>query len=153
MKRETIDFEGLISAIETEFPNVEHYLELGSGKVLTIVTSPPRSETSDEDLIARDNLVLSKRVQAEPQAYERIPTIDAEMGLSWMRTWSKSVEDPGIRDRLLGVLRDCTDDCFKAFRRELLNVPEDVREGWFEFRAAKLRDFVAEWIGTDTDAR
>lgn len=56
-KYERIDRETLIAAVETELPNVEHFLDLRSGEILIIVGGirGADADTGDLDEIARDN--------------------------------------------------------------------------------------------------
>jgi hypothetical protein len=145
MNAEQIDLEGLIAAVETELPDVEHYLDLRSGQILIVVKTDGTEDISKLDQIARDNLALSRCVHLEPEAYERIPSIASDAALRWMQEWAATVADDEMRDRLERVLRSCTDDCFRAFRQELSNAPQEERERWFAFREEKLAEFVTEW--------
>ncbi len=146
MDREKIDLDGLIAAVETELPHIEHYLDLRSGKVLTVVNTEPASDDREVDLIAQGNLVLSHRIHDEPEAYERIPSVATVVGLDWMKEWAETVSDNELRERLRAILCEDNKDCFKAFRKELSRVDEEVRERWFAFREEKLARFVDDWI-------
>ncbi|HEY0385228.1 MAG TPA: UPF0158 family protein [Pyrinomonadaceae bacterium] len=150
MKREEIDYEALIAAVETEMPNVEHFLDLQSGEILTIVVaSEAAPETGDDDPVdevVADNRRLAARVRAEPEQYERVPSIAPETGFRWMQEFASSVADERLRASLLTALRDCTDDCFQAFRRHLTRAPEAERERWFAFRNEKIEEFIAAWL-------
>jgi hypothetical protein len=148
MRREEIDQEALIAAVETELPHVEHYLDLRTGEVLTIVGSIQDEEVDVDalDHVARDNRMLAERVRAEPDCYERVPPIRPEAGFRWMQEFTASVADTRLRNRLQKVLRDCTDDCFEAFRREIRRAPEAERERWFAFRNEKITEFIDEWL-------
>jgi hypothetical protein len=146
MDHEKIDLDGLIAAVETELPHIEHYLDLRSGKVLTVVNTEPPNDGREVDLIAQGNLVLSHRIHDEPEAYERIPSVATVVGLDWMKEWSETVSDIELRERLKMILGDCNSNCFKAFRRELSRLDEAERERWFAFREEKLQRFVDDWI-------
>jgi hypothetical protein len=146
MNREQVDLEGLIAAIETELPDVEHYLDLRTGEILTVVKKDPWVDTGRLDPVALENLALSRRIREEPQAFEQVPSIAVEAGFQWMKEWTAAIEDNALRERLEGVLKVCSDDCFKAFRREIINAPEDMREQWFAFREARLKEFVVDWL-------
>jgi hypothetical protein len=148
MKREEIDREALIAAVETELPDVEQFLDLRTGQVLTIVGSIHDDETKWEalDEIAHDNRLLALRVRAEPDCYELIPSIQPEAGFRWMQEFAASVPDKRLRGRLQKVLRDCVDDCFQAFRRALTRAPEEERERWFAFRDEKIAEFIDGWL-------
>jgi hypothetical protein len=146
MNAEQIDLEGLIAAVETELPEVEHYLDLRSGQILIVVKTDGIEDLRKLDQIAQDNLALSHRVHSEPEAYERIPSIASDAALRWMQEWAATVADDELRGRLEGVLQNCTDDCFRAFRQELSSAPQEERERWFAFREEKLSEYLTDWV-------
>ena len=148
MKSEEIDREALIAAVETELPEIEHFLDLRTGEVLTIVAAKGvgEIETGELDLIAADNHRLARRVRGEPERYERVPSIASEAGFRWMQEFAASIADEGLRLKLQTVVRDCSDDCFQAFRRCLTEAPEAERERWFAFRNEKIEEFIDAWL-------
>jgi hypothetical protein len=143
-----IEREALIAAIETELPEVEHYLDLRTGEILTVVGTVWTEETEIValDEIALDNRKLALRVRAEPDCYELVPSVAPEAGFRWMQEFTATVSDNRLREKLQKTLRDCTDDCFQAFRRALLRLPEGERERWFAFRNEKLEEFINAWL-------
>lgn len=148
MKSEEIDYEALIAAVETELPNVEHFLDLRSGEVLTIVASKESQETDTAELdeIAADNRRIAHSVRAEPERFRRVPSIAPEAGFRWMQEFAASIASTDLRTRMQGALRDCSDDCFQAFRRYLQSAPEEERERWFAFRNEKIAEFIDVWL-------
>ncbi|HEV2912658.1 MAG TPA: UPF0158 family protein [Pyrinomonadaceae bacterium] len=154
MKSEELDLEALIAAVETELPNVEHFLDLRTGEVLTIVGGINTEEADDEDdasafdgdEVARDNRRLARRVRAERDCYVSVPTIAPEAGFSWMQEFAASIMDARLRQKMQKVLRDCDDKCFQAFRRALVHAPEQERERWFAFRNEKIAEFIDAWL-------
>jgi hypothetical protein len=143
-----IDREALVAAIETELPEVENYLDLRTGEILTVVgpvwTDDTLSVALDE--IARDNRKLAHIIRAEPDCYELVPSVASEAGFRWMQEFTATVADDDLRERLQGILRDCTNDCFQLFRRELLTLPTSERERWFAFRNEKIEEFINAWL-------
>lgn len=142
------DREALIAAVETEMPDVEHYVDLRTGEVLTIVCSAG-DKGADEPLdeVVRDNHALARRVRAEPDAFEPVPSIAPEAAFRWMQEFASTIADERLRVRLQKFLHDCTDDCFRAFRRELLRrAPLEERERWFAFRNEKIAEFIDAWL-------
>jgi hypothetical protein len=148
MKREEIDYEALIAAVETELPNVEHFLDLRSGEVLTIVASKESEErdTAELDEIAADNRRIAHNVRAEPERFRRVPSIAPEAGFRWMQEFAASIAATDLRTRMQKALRDCSDGCFQAFRQSLQGAPEEERERWFAFRNEKIAEFIDEWL-------
>ena len=148
MKREEVDREGLIAAVETEMPGVNSYLDLRTGEVLTIVGELYDEQADDAalDEIARDNRLLATHVRAEPDRYQLVPSIAPEAGFRWMQEFTASVADEELRGRLQKVLRACADDCFQAFRRAIADAPEPERERWYAFRNEKLEEFIDAWL-------
>lgn len=143
-----IDREAMIAAIETELPEVEHYLELRTGEILTIVGPvwTDDSETVPVDEIARNNRRLSELVRGAPDCYELLPSIASDAGFRWMQEFAATVADDELREKLQKLLRDCTDDCFAAFRRALPQLPDRERERWFAFRNEKIEEFINAWL-------
>lgn len=143
-----IDREALVVAIETEMPEVENYLDLRTGEILTIIgpvwTSDPDRVPIDE--IARDNRRLAERIRTEPECFELVPSVASEAGFRWMQEFAATVADDALREKLQKLLRDCTDDCFRAFRQELPRLPESERERWFAFRNEKIEEFINAWV-------
>jgi hypothetical protein len=148
MKSEEINREALIAAIETELPEVEQFLDLRTGEVLTIVgpIMDEGEETQALDEIARDNRMLARRVRDEPERYERVPSVAPEAAWRWMQEFAATIADTESRETLQGILRECSEGCFEAFRRFLMTAPEPERERWFAFRNEKLSEFIDEWI-------
>jgi hypothetical protein len=143
-----IDREALVAAIETELPEVEHYLDLRTGEILTVV-GPVWTDDTERvalDEIARDNRRLALRIRAEPDCYELVPSVATEAGFRWMQEFAATVADDPLRGKLQKLLRDCTDDCFRAFRHELPHFPEAERERWFAFRNEKIEEFINAWL-------
>jgi hypothetical protein len=145
---QTIDREALLAAIETELPEVEHYLDLRTGEILTIV-GPVWTDDTEAlalDEIARENRKLANLVRAEPDCYELVPSVATEAGFRWMQEFAATIAHEEVREKLQGILRDCTDDCFRAFRRALPHLPDNERERWFAFRNEKIEEFINAWL-------
>lgn len=147
MKSEEINREALMAAIETELPEVEQFLDLRTGDVVTIV-GRVRNEVDREELdeIARDNRLLAERVRAEPERYERVPSIAPEAAFGWIQEFISTIAEASRREHLQNVMRECNDDCFEAFRRSLQETPEPERERWFAFRNQKISEFIDAWL-------
>jgi hypothetical protein len=147
MRSEEINREALIAAVETELPNVEHYLDLRTGEILIIVVRlSDDDDTGALDAIARDNRQLASLVRAEPDRYERVPSIAPEAAFRWMQEFAASIVDESLRHELQTILRECADACFEAFRRALQGAPEEERERWFAFRNEKIAEFIDAWL-------
>lgn len=147
-KGEEIDRDALVAAVETELPNVEHYLDLRSGEILIIVggLSERDGDANELDEVARDNRELARRVRAEPDCYEPVPAIAPEAGFRWMQEFAGGVADTRLRRKLQKVLSECADKCFQAFRHALKSAPEEERERWFAFRNEKIKGFIDAWL-------
>jgi hypothetical protein len=148
MRSIEIDREALIAAVETELPDVQHFIDLRTGEVLTIVGSIWEDEAELEalDEIARDNRKLAEEVRESPDCYEPVPAINSEAGFRWMQEFAASVSNERLRLKLHSLLRDCTDDCFRAFRQAIVRATESERERWFAFRQEKLEEFIDAWL-------
>ena len=141
-----IDREALVAAIETELPEVEHYLDLRTGEILTVVGYVQSDDAQTPGGVDSDNGGLALRILAEPDSYAAVPSIAPEAGFRWMQEFSATVADSSLREKLHGLLRDCTDDCFESFRGALLDMPEAERERWFAFRNEMMEEFINAWL-------
>lgn len=148
MNWEEIDREALIAAVETELPEVSQYFDLKTGEVLTIVGTVwvEDDERDALDRIARANRELAHRVRREPERYELLPSIAPEAAFRWMQEFTATVSDDRLRAELQKVLRDCTDDCFQAFRSALVRANAAERERYFAFRNEKIAEFIDTWL-------
>jgi hypothetical protein len=148
IKGKEIDREALIAAVETELPDVEHFLDLRTGEILIVVggIDGADADTGELDEVARDNRELARRVRAEPDCFEPVPAIEPEAGFRWMQEFASTVADDRLRSKLQKVLRECEDQCFKAFRQALRRAPEQERERWFAFRNEKISEFIDAWL-------
>jgi hypothetical protein len=143
-----IDREALIAAVETELPDVEHFLDLRTGEILIVVggINEVDADTGELDEVARDNRELARRVRAEPDCFEPVPEIAPEAAFRWMQEFAASVADLRLRNKLQKVLMECEDQCFRAFRHALRRAPEEERERWFAFRNEKISEFIDAWL-------
>ena len=148
MNGKEIDREALIAAVETELPDVEHFLDLRTGEILIVVggLAEAEADTAELDEVERDNRELARRVRAEPDCYEPVPQIAPEAAFRWMQEFAATASDLRLRNKLQKVLMECEDQCFKAFRHALRRAPEDERERWFAFRNEKISEFIDAWL-------
>jgi hypothetical protein len=146
MRSEEINREALIEAVETELPDVEHYLDLRTGEILIVFVGVSDNDTGELDEIARDNRQLASRVRAEPDRYQPVPHIAPEAAFRWMQEFAASIADEKLRHGLQELLRECADECFEAFSHTLRDVPEEERERWFAFRNEKIAEFIDSWL-------
>lgn len=148
MKGKEIEREALIAAVETELPDVEHFLDLRTGEILIVVggIGSADADTGELDEVARDNRELARRVRREPDCFEPVPAIEPEAAFRWMQEFAATVADDRLRGRLQKVLRECEDQCFEAFRHALRRAPEHERERWFAFRNEKISQFIDAWL-------
>src|SRR3954465_11509949 len=95
MNDKEIDREALIAAVETELPDVEHFLDLRTGEILIVVGGLEEADTVELDEVERDNRELARRVRAEPDCYEPVPQLAPEMAFRWMQEFAATLADPG----------------------------------------------------------
>jgi hypothetical protein len=146
MNGKEIDREALIAAVETELPDVEHFLDLRTGEILIVVGGLEEADAVELDEVERDNRELARRVRAEPDCYEPVPEVAPEAAFRWMQEFAATLADSRLRRQLQKVLNECEDQCFKAFRHALRRAPEAERERWFAFRNEKISEFIDAWL-------
>ncbi|KAF1051070.1 MAG: hypothetical protein GAK43_02570 [Stenotrophomonas maltophilia] len=128
MRPLTIDLEELAFALDTN--GIDHYLDLGSGKVLLIPTEDPDPE-------------LAALLEEDPERLLYIEPLGAGESLTLMRDFLHDVEDPHAFTALDNALIGRKP--FKAFRHVLMGYPE-LLQRWYDYQAERLRDCALDWL-------
>ncbi len=135
MLRATIplDWEGLETAVERNSPDIESFLERGSGQVLTIIKGEPEAAH------------LSAKISANIEAYLRVEPASSREQYRWMERFVASVVDEPLRKRLLISIDG--KGAFRRFKDVLLAYPTE-RERWFSYRSNLLHWHIQNWLAS-----
>jgi hypothetical protein len=126
-----LDWDALEIAVERNSPDTDSYLDLTTGRVLTITSGDP------EATINRQN--ISENIRN----YLRVEPASSREQYRWMERFVGSVVDEPLRERL--VISIDGKGAFRRFKDVLLAYPAE-RERWFSYRADLLHWHIAQWL-------
>ena len=129
--RVELDWDALEIAVERNSPDTDSYLDLTTGRVLTITTGDP------EAAINRQN------VSENIRNFVRIDPASSREQYRWMERFVGSVVDEPLRERL--IISIDGKGAFRRFKDVLLAYPAE-RERWFSYRADLLHWHIAQWL-------
>ncbi|MBP9087449.1 MAG: hypothetical protein KBG15_15100 [Kofleriaceae bacterium] len=126
-----IDWDALEIAVERNAPDSDSYLDLTTGRVLTITEGDP------EALVQRENVTVNIR------NFLRVEPASSREQYRWMERFVLSVTDEPLRERL--VISIDGKGAFRRFKDVLLGFPVE-RERWFSYRAELLHWHIHNWL-------
>jgi hypothetical protein len=127
----TINWTDLEIAFERNSPDIESYLDLTTGEVVSIVAG----EADSHDKRAR--------VIANAHNFARIDPASSREQYRWMEKFVLAVQDEALRERL--VIAIDGKGAFRRFKDVLLNYPAE-RERWFSYRGELLHFHMQGWL-------
>src|SRR5512140_1648630 len=125
-----LDWDALEIAVERNSPDTDSYLDLTTGRILTITSGDP------EAAINRQN------VSENIRNFLRVEPASSREQYRWMERFVGSVVDEPLRERL--VISIDGKGAFRRFKDVLLAYPAE-RERWFSYRADLLHWHSAQW--------
>ena len=127
-----LDWDALEVSVERNASDTESFLDLASGKVITIVAgdveAPLRRQQVTENL----------------RAFLRVEPASSREQYRWMERFVGSVADESLRERLIMSIDG--KGAFRRFKDVLLAYPAE-RERWFAYRAELLHWHIHNWLG------
>jgi len=121
-----LDWEGLAVAFENQLPHSHSFLDLETGKVLTINNSDAVPDPPDP---AEKYLYIQPRPSRE--------------GYRTMQNFIQTLDDALLIERLTNAL--VGKGAFRRFKDQLLNYPE-VRQQWFAYKDAEVYNYIRDWL-------
>jgi hypothetical protein len=126
-----LDWDALEIAVERNSPDTDSYLDLGSGRVITITAGDPEA-TLNRQLVS-ENI----------RNYLRVEPASSREQYRWMEKFVGSVSDEALRERL--IISIDGKGAFRRFKDVLLAYPAE-RERWFSYRAELLHWHIQQWL-------
>jgi len=126
-----LDWDALEIAVERNSPDTDSYLDLTTGRVLTITSGDPEAAINRQS------------VSENIRNFLRIEPASSREQYRWMERFVGSVIDEPLRDRL--VISIDGKGAFRRFKDVLLAYPAE-RERWFSYRADLLHWHIAQWL-------
>lgn len=126
-----LDWDALEVAVERNSPDTDSYLDLSSGRVITITSGDPEA-TLNRQLVS-ENI----------RNYLRVEPASSREQYRWMEKFVGSVSDEPLRERL--IISIDGKGAFRRFKDVLLAYPAE-RERWFSYRAELLHWHIQQWL-------
>jgi uncharacterized protein UPF0158 len=126
-----LDWDALEIAVERNSPDTDSYLDLTTGRVLTITSGDPEA--------AINRQAVSENIRN----FLRIEPASSREQYRWMERFVGSVVDEALRERL--IISIDGKGAFRRFKDVLLAYPAE-RERWFSYRADLLHWHISQWL-------
>src|SRR5215208_2281659 len=126
-----LDWDALEIAVERNSPDTDSYLDLTTGRVLTITTGDPEA--------AINRQTVSENIRN----FLRVEPASSREQYRWMERFVGSVVDEPLRERL--IISIDGKGAFRRFKDVLLAYPAE-RERWFSYRADLLHWHIQNWL-------
>ena len=126
-----LDWDALEIAVERNSPDTDSYLDLTTGRVLTITSGDPEA--------AINRQLVSENIRN----YLRVEPASSREQYRWMEKFVGSVVDEALRERL--IISIDGKGAFRRFKDVLLAYPAE-RERWFSYRADLLHWHIHNWL-------
>jgi hypothetical protein len=126
-----LDWDALEIAVERNSPDTDSYLDLTTGRVITITTGDPEA------------VLNRQQVSENIRNYLRVEPASSREQYRWMEKFVGSVSDEPLRERL--IISIDGKGAFRRFKDVLLAYPAE-RERWFSYRADLLHWHIQNWL-------
>ncbi len=126
-----LDWDALEIAVERNSPDTDSYLDLTTGRVLTITAGDPEAAINRQS------------VSENIRNFLRIEPASSREQYRWMERFVGSVADEALRERL--IISIDGKGAFRRFKDVLLAYPAE-RERWFSYRADLLHWHIHNWL-------
>ena len=126
-----LDWDALEVAVERNAPDTDSFLDLTTGKVVTIVAGDPEAAHNRQ------------QVSANIQSFLRVEPAASREQYRWMEKFVGSVSEEPLRERL--IISIDGKGAFRRFKDVLLAYPAE-RERWFSYRAELLHWHIQNWL-------
>src|SRR5688572_13828348 len=126
-----LDWDALEIAVERNSPDTDSYLDLSTGRIITITTGDPEATLNHQ------------QVSENIRNYLRIEPASSREQYRWMEKFVGSVTEEALRERL--IISIDGKGAFRRFKDVLLAYPAE-RERWFSYRAELLHWHIQQWL-------
>ncbi len=165
MRKLKVDLAELEAALENDFPEHRYFLDLETGKVVSITDDTSReledlyAELPEEADVAeairprdlqdweKEDLLLADQVETGyGTRFIRIESLDPHVGYRDMENFIATVPDRHLQERLWRAIRGR--GASRHFKDVLDDYPRE-RERWFEFKDAQVHQRVLDWLAEE----
>jgi hypothetical protein len=128
-----INIDELCSAMEDSSFENHYYLDLENGEILLLI------DYSDDE----EGEKLREKIDDEPERYELIPKLESHESYADLEDFVATLKDEHLVELLEVAING--KGAFRRFKDVLFRFPEE-RERWFQFKDARIRERVREWL-------
>lgn len=128
-----LDWDALEIAVERNSPDTDSYLDLTTGRIITITSGDPEAALNRQ------------QVSENIRNFLRVEPASSREQYRWMEKFVGSVTDEALRERL--IISVDGKGAFRRFKDVLLAYPAE-RERWFSYRAELLHWHIQQWLGS-----
>jgi hypothetical protein len=147
MRKLEIDWGELSIVFETGFGDMQHYLDLETGKVVMVTDEARWYQRQPPDELLewqREMLQVARQVEeGYGTRYIQIPEQDSRVGYRDMEYFIRTVQDGHLRDQLWQAIQG--QGAFRQFKDVLVEYPAE-RERWFAFRDNCVHKRIVDWL-------
>lgn len=126
-----LDWDALEVSVERNSPETDSYLDLSTGRVVTITSGDPEA------------VLNRQQVSENIRNFLRVEPASSREQYRWMEKFVGSVTDEPLRERL--IISIDGKGAFRRFKDVLLAYPAE-RERWFSYRAELLHWHIHNWL-------
>src|SRR5438270_11327528 len=126
-----LDWDALEVAVERNSPDTDSFLDLTTGKVVTITAGDPEATHNKQ------------QVSENIKNFLRVEPASSREQYRWMEKFVGSVTEEPLRERL--IISIDGKGAFRRFKDVLLAYPAE-RERWFSYRAELLHWHIQNWL-------
>ncbi len=169
MRKLKTDLDTLAYVLENVSWETHHYLDLETGRVITVDTDTYRQvediyeeahDPESEDMFdlaevlerrdlpewQKQVLLEAHHIQANSSRYLAIPQADSYEGYNDMEAFIFTVEDRRLQDRLWQAIRGR--GAFRRFKDTLARYPREI-DRWYEFKDKLMQERVLDWLASE----
>lgn len=166
-----VDLSELALAFETDFPTMEHFLDLETGSVVMVTEDDsdvvnsffdevdtegcedPKAEfekwlkDNDHPDWQEESIREAFLVETEfPERFIRVPKQESRDGYEDMVAFAEYLEDKHLQELLFVALNG--KGAFRRFKDVLASYP-DEREKWFKFSEERVTGRILDWLESE----
>jgi hypothetical protein len=131
MRKVKINWTDLEIAFERNSPEIESYLDVVSGEVISVTDG--EADTPEK----------RRRIEDNAANFIKIEPASSREQYRWMEKFVSALPDAALRERLIIAIDG--KGAFRRFKDVLLNYPTE-RERWFTYRGELLHYHIQGWL-------
>ena len=147
-----VKLQEVVDTMDSLAEEMSAYLNKRTGELITLTTEEFSAAEEEENLDDypewQHESILKAREITDSEDWIELPGKEDIHDYGIMEEFCRSIADPGLSDKLLTTIRGS--GAFSRFRGALEVL--DLRQEWYDFRAAELEKIAADWLGANAIA-